>query len=85
MAKTRNEREDDEREERLEHMREQISSGELVVRQMTKSERRQWQERSIAFDDQATLEERSRLDAARQQRHERVERERKRRDASPPR
>ena len=31
MAKTRNEREDDKRQERLQHMREQIASGDLVV------------------------------------------------------
>jgi hypothetical protein len=46
MAKTRNEREDDERQERLEEMREQVSSRELVVRLMTASERRHWEEHS---------------------------------------
>jgi anti-sigma28 factor (negative regulator of flagellin synthesis) len=35
MAKTRHERDEDAREERLEHIRDQISSGDLVVRQMT--------------------------------------------------
>jgi hypothetical protein len=85
MARTRNEREDDEREERLEHMREQISSGELVVRQMTASERRHWEERSAAFQDHATPDERTRREAARQKRHDQAKREQKRRDASPPR
>ena len=85
MARTRNEREDDERQERLEHMREQISSGELVVRKMTASERRHWEEHSDAFDDHATPEERTRRDAARQKRHNQTKREQKRRDASPPR
>ena len=85
MAKKRNEREDDERQERLEHMLEQISSGELVVRKMTASERRRWEERSDAFDDHATPEERTRRDAARQKRHNQAKREQKRRDASPPR
>jgi hypothetical protein len=85
MARTRNEREDDERQERLEHMREQISSGELVVRKMTASERRQWNERSDAFDDHATPEERARRAAARQKRDQQAKRQQKRHDASPPR
>jgi hypothetical protein len=85
MARTRSEREDDKREERLEQMREQISSGELVVRQMTPSERKRWQEHSAAFDDQATPEQRTRRDASRQAKHEKRQREQKRRDARPPR
>jgi hypothetical protein len=83
MAKTRNEREDDERQERLEHMREQISSGELVVRQMTASERRHWEKRSAAFDAHATPEERTRRDAARRRTQNQATREQKRRDAAP--
>jgi hypothetical protein len=85
MAKTRNEREDDERQERLEHMREQVSSGDLVVRQMTASERRHWEERSAAFEGHATPEERTRRDAARKKKRDQATREQKRRDASPPR
>jgi hypothetical protein len=69
MAKTRHERDEDAREERLEHIRDQISSGDLVVRQMTASERRHWDERSAAFDRQATPEERTRRDAARKKRN----------------
>ena len=84
MARTRNEREDDERAERLEHIREQVSAGELVVRQMTPSERRHWKERSDAFDDQATPGERASRDAAWQKRQEREKRQQKRRDALPP-
>ena len=85
MAKTPTERQDDERQKRLAHMREQISSGDLVVRRMTSTERRQWKERSAAFDDHATPEERARRDAARRKMQERAVREQKRRDASPPR
>jgi hypothetical protein len=66
-------------------MREQISSGDLVVRQMTASERNHWQERSDALDAHATPEERTRQDAARQKRHEQAKRQQKRRDTSPPR
>ena len=84
MARTRNEREDDERAERLEHMREQVSAGELVVRQMTPSERKHWKERSDAFDEHATSEERASRGTAWQKRQEREKRQQKRRDASPP-
>jgi hypothetical protein len=85
MPRTRNEREDDEREERLEHMREQISSGDLVVRQMTASEREHWDEHSAAIDDRSTPQERNRRDSARNKRREQAKRQQKRRDASPPR
>ena len=65
MAKTRHEREDEAREGLLEHIRDQVSSGELVVRQMTDSERAHWDDHSATSDSQATPEERSRRDAAR--------------------
>jgi hypothetical protein len=68
MAKTRQEREDDAREGQLEHIRDQVSSGELVVRQMTDSERADWDDHSAASDRQATPEERTRRDAARKKR-----------------
>ena len=84
-GKSRDEREHDERQGRLEDMRDQISSGDLVVRQMTASERRHWEERSASFDIHATPEERTRRDAARRKRQDRTTREQKRRDASPPR
>jgi hypothetical protein len=84
MARTRSEREDDKREERLEHIREQVAAGELVVRQMTPSEREQWQKHSADADDRATPEQRTRRDAARQSRVEKALRQQKR-DALPPR
>jgi hypothetical protein len=68
MAKTRQERADDAREGQLEHIRDQVSSGELVVRQMTDSERADWDDHSAASDRQATPEERTRRDAARKKR-----------------
>jgi hypothetical protein len=82
MARTRTEREDDERQERLEHMRQQVSSGELVVRQMTASERKRWDEHSAAVDGCATPEERTRRATARDKRHERAKRQQRRHDAS---
>lgn len=74
MAKTRNEREEDEREGRLEHIRNQVSSGELVVRKMTESERARWDDHSAAVDRQATPEERTRRDAARKKKRDRNKR-----------
>ena len=74
MAKTRHEREDDAREGLLEHIRDQVSSGELVVRQMTDSERAHWDDHSAASDRQATPEERTRRDAARRKRRDRDKR-----------
>jgi len=74
MAKTRQEREDDAREGKLEHIREQVSSGELVVRQMTDSERAHWDDQSATSDRQATSEERARRDAARKKMRDRNKR-----------
>jgi hypothetical protein len=48
MAKTRRERQDEKRAERLENMRKQIACGELTVRQMTLEERERWDEHSAA-------------------------------------
>jgi hypothetical protein len=70
MAKTRGEREEDAREGLLEHIRDQVSSGELVVRQMTDSEWARWDDHSAASDRQATPEERKRRDAARKKRRD---------------
>ena len=48
MARTRRERQDEKRAQRLEQMRKQIASGELTVRQMTPAERKRWDEHSAA-------------------------------------
>ena len=74
MAKTTREREEDAREGRLEHIRDQVASGDLVVRQMTDSERAHWDDHSAAADRQATPEERTRRDAARKKKRERKKR-----------
>ena len=74
MAKTARERDEDARERRLEHMREQVSSGELIVRPMTDSERKQWDKQSAASDRQATPDERTRRDAARKKKRDRDKR-----------
>ena len=62
------------RESRLERFREQLAAGELVIRQMTESERAYWNERSAATDRSATAEERQRRDAAREKRRRLAER-----------
>jgi len=60
VAKTSQERAREAREAKLEHIREQVSSGELVVRSMTDAERAKWAERQAGW----TPEERARHDAA---------------------
>ena len=85
MGKTPGERKDDKRQERLQKMQEQLSSGELVVRQMTSTERRLWEERSAAFYEHSSPDERARRDAARQRRQDNATRAQQRRDALPPR
>lgn len=64
MARTVAERQQEKRETKLERYREQLVSGELVVRQMTESERAYWNQHSAAADRQATPEQRKRRDAA---------------------
>ena len=85
MGKTPGERKADKRQERLQKMQEQIASGELVVRQMTSVERRLWEERSAAFYEHSSPDERGRRDAARQRRQDKATREQHRRDSLPPR
>jgi len=74
MAKTAHEREEEARKGRLEHIRDQVSSGELVVRQMTDAERKRWDQRAAAFDRQASPEERTSRDAARKKKRDRDKR-----------
>lgn len=84
MAKTASERDEDAREGRLAHIREQVSSGELVVRPMTDLEQKRWAEHSAASDRQATPEERTRRDTARKKRRDRDKRNTERRALQPP-
>ena len=72
MARTSAEQQQEKRETKLEHYREQLASGELVVRQMTESERAYWNEHSAAADRQATPEQRKRRDTAREKRRQRA-------------
>ena len=48
VAKTVQERQADAKAERLARVDEQVASGDLVIRQMTKAERAKWAERRAA-------------------------------------
>ena len=63
-----------ERQAKLEHIREQVSSGALVIRQMTRSERVKWDEQRAILDANLTSVERTRRDSALRNRRQRAER-----------
>ena len=60
MAKPEWKRRREQREEKLERIREQIDTGELVVRQMSPAERSRWAERQSQFEANSTPQERDR-------------------------
>jgi len=60
MAKTRTEREQEARQAKLDHVREQIASGQLVIREMSATERKRWAKQQAASDARATPVERAR-------------------------
>jgi hypothetical protein len=74
MAKTGREREHEAREAKLELLREQVSSGRLVIREMTDLERANWAERRSTLDARSTPAERARRTAAIENRRRRSER-----------
>jgi hypothetical protein len=84
MGKTHGERQEVKRQERLQKMQEQIASGGLVVRPMTATERRMWDERAASFEKHSDPGERDRREAARQRRRDKAVRDQQRRDALPP-
>jgi hypothetical protein len=55
-------------------MREQVSSGDLVIREMTSAERSTWARRRAALEAESTPAERDRRDAALRNRRRRSER-----------
>jgi hypothetical protein len=63
-----------EREAKLEHIREQVSSGALVIRQMTRAERVKWDKQRAILDANFTPAERTRRDSALRNRRQRAER-----------
>jgi hypothetical protein len=68
------ERAAEERQAKLEHIREQVSSGALVIRQMTRAERAKWDKQRAIVDADLTPAERTRRDSALRNRRLRAER-----------
>jgi hypothetical protein len=68
------ERAAEEREAKLEHIREQVSSGALVIRQMTRAERTKWDEQRAILEATFTQAELTRRDSVLRQRRQRAER-----------
>jgi hypothetical protein len=68
------ERAAEDRQAKLEHIREQISSGALVVRQMTRAERAKWDKQREILDANFTPAERTRRDSALRNRRQRAQR-----------
>ena len=68
------ERAAEERQAKLEHIREQVSSGALVIRQMTHAERAKWDKQRAILDANFTAAERTRRDSVLRNRRQRAER-----------
>jgi hypothetical protein len=68
------ERAAEERRAKLEHISEQVSSGALVIRQMTRAERVRWDEQHAVLEASFTQAERTRRDSLLRQRRQRAER-----------
>ena len=64
----------EERQAKLEHIREQVSSGALVIRQMTRAERAMWGKQRAMLEATFTQAERTRRDSLLRQRRQRAER-----------
>jgi hypothetical protein len=62
------------RQAKLEHIREQVSSGALVIRQMTRAERAKWDKQRAILDANFTPAERTRRDSVLRSRRLRAER-----------
>jgi len=67
-------READARRAKLELVREQVASGELVIRQMTRAEQAKWAEQHAALEARSTPAERARREAALRDRRRRAAR-----------
>lgn len=74
MAKSTWEREQEARQAKLDHVQEQVESGELTIRTMTAAEKAKWAEQKSKLDASSTPEERKRRAAALENRRRRAER-----------
>lgn len=64
----------EERQAKLEHIRVQVSSGALVIRQMTPAERVRWNKQRAILEATFTQAERTRRDSLLRNRRQRAER-----------
>ena len=74
MAKTSRERDYDARQAKLEHVRGQVASGELVIRTMTQAERAKWADQHATVEKNSSPADRARRAAALESRRKRAER-----------
>jgi hypothetical protein len=74
VAKTSRERDYEAREAKLEHVRRQVASGELVIRTMTHDEREKWAEQDAMVDANSTPADRVRRADRLESRRKRAER-----------
>jgi hypothetical protein len=74
VAKTSRERDHEARQAKLEHVREQVASGQLVIREMTDAERVRWAKRRAASEARSTPEEHARRAVALENRRKRAAR-----------
>jgi hypothetical protein len=74
VKKTTLERDLDRHEAKLEVVREQVASGELVIRQMTRAEQARWTAHTKRVDANSTPEQRTRRAAGLENRRKRAAR-----------
>ena len=74
VAKTNRERDHDARQAKLEQVREQVASGQLVIREMTRAERSKWAKRHAVVEARSTPADRASRAAAIENRRKRAAR-----------
>ena len=74
VAKTSRERDHEARQAKLEHVREQVASGQLVIREMTDKERARWAKQNASSEARSTPAERARRAVAVENRRKRAAR-----------
>ena len=74
MAKTSRERDYEARQAKLEYVREQVASGQLVIREMTDAERVRWAKRRAVSEARSTPAEHARRAVAIENRRKRAAR-----------
>jgi hypothetical protein len=74
VPKTHAEREHEARQAKLAHVREQVASGQLVIREMSAAEREKWAVQDAQSEARATPVERARRTRAIENRRRRQER-----------